>query len=230
MQIPVSLESSSNQECSGSSCCHVLVPDQRKAMIRRGKFLQYATLCYCGLEGIVGIIAGFTCGSIALVGFGLDSAIEVTSGVASLARLRADGHDFWHDRIERISLKVVGYCFIGLALYVAWESLEAIMAQHMPETSWPGIILASSSVIVMPQLAKAKRTVAQQLGSAALKADSKQAVFCSYLSAILLFGLVVNTVLGWWWADSGAALCMVPIIAREGLLAVAGKSCSDSCC
>ncbi len=228
-QIAVSLESKPSKDCSSPGCCLVSPSDQRIKLIKRGQLLQYATLGYCGLEGVVGIIAGLACGSVALVGFGLDSAIEVTSGFASLARLKADGHDYWHEKMEKLSLKVIGICFIALALYVAWESIEALSAHHVPEASFPGIFLALSSVLIMPRLAKAKKTVAQKLGSAALKADSNQAVFCSYLSAILLLGLVLNTVLGWWWADSVAALCMVPIIGREGLLAITGKSCNDSC-
>lgn len=229
-QISISFETNTSQDCSSADCCLVSQTNQRLSLIRRGQLLQYATLGYCGLEGIVGIIAGFACGSVALIGFGLDSAIEVTSGVASLARLKADGHNYWHERMEKVSLKIIGVCFIALALYVAWESIEALLARHVPEASLPGIFLALSSVLIMPRLAKAKKTVAQNLGSAALKADSNQAVFCSYLSAILLLGLVLNTVLGWWWADSVAALCMVPIIGREGLLAIVGKSCNDSCC
>lgn len=229
-QISVSLKSNASKECSSNDCCSVSQPDQRNAMIKRGQLLQYATLSYCGLEGIVGIVAGIACGSVALVGFGLDSAIEVTSGIASLARLKADGHAIWHERMEKISLKVIGVCFIALAFYVGWESIEALATHHVPEVSLPGLFLACSSVLIMPRLAKAKKAVAEKLGSAALKADSNQAVFCSYLSAILLLGLVLNTVLGWWWADSVAALCMVPIIGREGLLAMAGKSCNDGCC
>lgn len=229
-QIFVSLESKTNKDCAGADCCLVSKADHRQSLIERGQLLQYATLGYCGLEGIVGIVAGFACGSVALVGFGLDSAIEVTSGVASLARLKADGHDYWHEKMEKLSLKIIGICFIALALYVAWESIEALVAHHVSEASLPGIFLAISSVLIMPRLAKAKKTIAKSLGSAALKADSNQAVFCSYLSAILLLGLVLNTVLGWWWADSVSALCMVPIIGREGLLAIVGKSCNDNCC
>ena len=229
-QISVSLDSKTSKDCSSSDCCLISKNDQRQSIIKRGQLLQYATLGYCGLEGIIGIVAGFACGSVALVGFGLDSAVEVTSGVASLARLKADGHSFWHEKMEKLSLQIIGVCFIALALYVAWESIEALAAHHVPEASVPGIFLALSSVLIMPRLAKAKKIVAQNLGSAALKADSNQAVFCSYLSAILLLGLVLNTVLGWWWADSVSALCMVPIIGREGLLAIVGKSCNDSCC
>lgn len=226
----LSLISKTSKDCSSSDCCVVSNNDERQSLIKRGLLLQYLTLGYCGLEGIVGIVSGFACGSVALVGFGLDSAIEVTSGVASLARLKADGHSYWHDKMEKLSLKIIGVCFIALALYVAWESVEALIAHHVPEASMPGIFLAVSSVLIMPRLAKAKKNVAQNLGSAALNADSNQAVFCSYLSAILLLGLVFNTVLGCWWADSAAAICMVPIIGREGLLAIVGKSCNNSCC
>jgi len=164
-------------------------------------------------------------GSVSVIGFGLDSLIEVTSGAALLWRLH---HDFDHSRreqVERITLRTVGGCFVALALYIAYESGSTLIGHNTPERSIPGIIVAAVSVVVMPLLARAKRRVAAGIGSGAMSADSRQADFCTYLSAILLGGLLLNALLGWWWSDPVAALVMVPIIAREGVESLRGKSC-----
>jgi len=197
---------------------------ERQKLVKHGEMLQYITIAYTSIEALVALISGSMACSIALIGFGLDSAIEVTSGLASLLRLRADGKD-WHLKAENASLKIAGWCFLALAAYVGFEAVSALIKHDEPSRSVPGLVLAAVSVIFMPWLSRAKRKVAQELGSRALETDSKQALFCSYLSGILLAGLVLNTTLQWWWADSAAALIMVPIMAREGLLALQGKSC-----
>jgi divalent metal cation (Fe/Co/Zn/Cd) transporter len=122
---------------------------------------------------------------------------------------------------------LVGVSFLLLAVWVAWESLESLVAGEAPDQSLVGIVLAAASLLVMPILARAKRRVAIELGSRALAADSRQTDLCAYLSAILLLGLGLNALLGWWWADPVAALVMVPIIGREGYLALKGEECSD---
>ncbi|MBS1996424.1 MAG: cation transporter [Cyanobacteria bacterium SZAS LIN-2] len=198
--------------------------EERARLVKRGQWLQYASIGYNVLESIIALIAGAMAGSIALVGFGLDSAIEVTSGVAALVRLNFDGKDS-HRKAETISLQITGWCFLALAAYVGFEACSVLINHAEPERSMPGMILAAVSIVLMPWLARAKKDVAQQLGSKALETDSKQALFCSYLSGILLVGLLLNATLHWWWADSIAALVMVPIMAREGLLALNGKSC-----
>jgi divalent metal cation (Fe/Co/Zn/Cd) transporter len=165
-------------------------------------------------------------GSIALVGFGVDSVIESLSGGALLWRLQHHEND---DARERRALKLVGWSFLILAAYVAYESIESLIGREAPAVSWIGIVLAALSLIVMPILARAKRRVAARLGSKALEADSRQTALCAYLSAILLGGLAANAVLGWWWADPIAALVMVPIIVREGWQALRGEKCSDCC-
>jgi divalent metal cation (Fe/Co/Zn/Cd) transporter len=190
--------------------------------VRRGVLLEYLTVTWNSLEGIIAIAAGLAAGSIALVGFGLDSAIEVSSGLVLLWRLHRG------ERAEQFALRLVGASFLTLAAYVAWESLGSLVRREPPEESLPGIALAAVSVVAMPLLARAKRKVARQLASGAMAADARQTEFCMYLSAILLAGLGLNALAGWWWADPAAALVMVPIIAREGITALRGKSCS--CC
>jgi divalent metal cation (Fe/Co/Zn/Cd) transporter len=202
----------------------------RAKLVKRGQFLEYFTIGYNSLEGLIAIIAGFIAGSIALVGFGFDSIIEVTSGLALLWRLRADTDEVRRERVEAITLRIVGVAFIVLAVYVAYDSVTSLLRREPPDESLPGIILASLSLIVMPLLVRAKRKVARGIGSRAMAADAKQTELCTYLSAILLGGLLLNALWGLWWADPVAALVMVPIIAKEGVEALQGKTCCDEGC
>ena len=203
----------------------------RAALVERGRRLEYFTIAYNSLEGLVAIFLGLLAGSIALVGFGFDSAIEVTSGAALLWRLRLDADAAKRERAEAKALAVVGWCFLALAAYVAYDSIASLVRREAPEESIPGIVLATASLAIMPLLARAKRRVAAEIRSGALSADARQTELCTYLSAILLGGLALNALAGWWWADPVAALVMVPIIAREGVDALRGKSCcNDSEC
>jgi len=202
----------------------------RVALVRRGLRLNYATLGYNSLEGVIAIGAGLAAGSIALVGFGLDSLIEVSASVAALWRLYSDRDEDRRVRAERITLRIIGGLFLALAAYVAADAGEALYTRSAPEESVVGILLAAVSLGVMPLLARAKRRVALGMGSGALVAEAQQTVFCTYLSAILLVGLVLNAVLGWWWADPVAALAMVPIIAKEGIDGLRGRSARGDCC
>ena len=201
----------------------------RQAAAERGKRLEYFTIAWNSLEGLVAIIAGVLAGSISLVGFGMDSLIEVTSGATLLWRMTVDAEEQTRERNERLTLRIVGTCFLALSAYIAYESVADFISQKAPEHSIPGIILACVSLIVMPILSRAKKRVGKELSSAAMNADARQADFCVYLSAILLAGLIPNAVLGWWWADPVAALTMVPIVAKEGFDGVNGKACCDSC-
>jgi len=169
-------------------------------------------------------------GSVSLVGFGLDSFIEVTSGTALLWRLHHDWNETRREAIERITLRIVGSCFIALAVYIAFDSGLTLVRHEKSERSIPGIVVAAVSVVVMPLLARAKRRVAEGIDSAAMRADSRQTDFCTYLSAILLGGLLLNALLGWWWADPVAGVAMVPIIAKEGVDAVRGNGCEKCGC
>lgn len=171
------------------------------------------------------LIAGALAGSISLVGFGVDSFIEVTSGTVLLWRMSVDADVRSRERNERLSLRIVGVCFIALAIYITYESVSDLLSRKPPEHSIPGIALACVSLIVMPLLARAKKKIGRELGSAAMHADARQTDFCVYLSAILLVGLLLNAGLGWWWADPIAALVMVPIIAKEGIDGMKARTC-----
>lgn len=189
----------------------------------RGERLQWFTIAYNLAEAVIAIASGLAASSIALVGFGLDSLIELSSAGASLWRLRHGA------ATEQRSLRIIGACFCLLAAYLAVESVHSLWTGERPETSLPGIALALASVVIMPWLTRAKRRVAGALQSATLQADSKQTEFCAWLSGILLAGLALNALFGWWWADPVAALVMVPIIAKEGSDALRGKTCCSSC-
>jgi divalent metal cation (Fe/Co/Zn/Cd) transporter len=202
----------------------------RARLVRRGRYLEYFTVGYNSLEGLVAVAAGIAAGSIALVGFGFDSVIEVTSGAVLLWRLRADADEARRERVEAVSLKVVGVCFLALAAYVGYDSVKSLLRREAPQESVPGIILAVASLVVMPLLVRAKRKVARGINSGALMADARQTQLCTYLSAILLGGLVLNALFGWWWADPAAALVMLPIIAGEGVEALRGEQCCDDAC
>jgi len=200
---------------------------QRLNVIRHGLNLEYLTIAYNSLEGLIAIVAGFIAGSTALLGFGFDSVIEVTSGTALLWRLQADLDEEWRERVEAITLRIVGVCFLALAIYVSYEAVSSLIDRELPERSVPGILLAVASLIVMPLLARAKRKVARGIDSGAMMADARQTEFCTYLSAILLGGLLCNALFGWWWADPVAALVMVPVIGKEGIEALRGETCCD---
>ncbi len=198
----------------------------RREQVRRGRWLEYLTVGWNSLEGVIAVGAGVVAGSIALVGFGLDSMIEVTSGVALLWRLHTDAPEK-RERAEQVALKVVGVSFLALAAYVAFDALKALVTREPPEASYVGIAIAALSLVVMPFLARAKRKVAAKINSRALEADSRQTDICAYLSAVLLGGLILNALFGWWWADPVAAVVMVPIIGKEGVEALRGETCRD---
>jgi divalent metal cation (Fe/Co/Zn/Cd) transporter len=201
----------------------------RAELARRGQWLEHCTIAWNSFEALAALITGLLAGSIALVAFGLDSLIEVVSGAALLWRLHHDADEQKRAAAERIALRIVGSCFIALSLYITYDSLHSLVSLKPPEHSLAGVAVAIASLVVMPLLARAKRGVARQLGSAALHADAKQADFCMYLAAIVLGGLAFNFWLGWWWADPLAGLIMVPIIAHEGWSALRGKACADGC-
>jgi divalent metal cation (Fe/Co/Zn/Cd) transporter len=189
--------------------------------------LEYFTVGWNVLEGLVAVIAGWIAGSIALVGFGLDSFIEVTSGLTLLWRMSVDADVDRRELNEKRALRIVGGCFLLLAAYVAYESASDLWSKRAPQHSVAGIILACVSLVVMPLLSRAKRRIGIALRSAAMHADAKQTEFCTYLSAILLVGLLLNAIFGLWWADPVAGLIMVPIIGNEGVQGLRGDACCD---
>ena len=191
--------------------------------------LSRVTLAYNCLEGIASIVAGAIAGSISLVGFGIDSVIEVSSSVAALWRLRADADQGRRERVERITVRTIGALFLALSLYILVDAGRSLILHQPPERSVPGIIIAALSVVIMPALARAKRRIAVALGSRALAADAMQTSLCTWLSAIVLVGLGLNALFGWWWADPVAAICMTPIIAKEGVEGLRGEEHCDDC-
>lgn len=198
----------------------------RRALIRRGLLLEYLTVGWNILEGIIAIAAGVASGSVALIGFGMDSFVESISGSILIWRLRAEwgGADAERvEQIERRAERLVGIAFLVLAAYVAFEAARALLAAEAPDASPVGIVLTALSIVVMLWLARAKRRTGEALDSRALIADSMQTLACWYLSLVALTGLVLNAVLGWWWADPLAALGISVLLVREGLEAVRGE-------
>ena len=203
--------------------------DARGSEVRRGRRLEYLTVGWNLCEGVIAVAAGAAAGSTALVGFGLDSFIESSSGAALIWRLRhATGGD--ERRRERVALKLVGASLLLLAAYVAADAVLSLVRREPPEASAVGVALAIVSLVAMPLLARAKRRVAARIDSRALAADSRQTDICAYLSALLLAGLALNAAFGWWWADPAAALVMTPIILKEGVGALRGEACDGRGC
>jgi divalent metal cation (Fe/Co/Zn/Cd) transporter len=198
---------------------------ERRAVARHGQRLQYLTIAWNSAECLISIGAGLVAGSIALISFGFDSAIEVASSLAALWRLARDENEAARERAELRTLRVIGFCFAALAIYVAVDAIKLLINRETPTASAVGIAIAALSLVVMPVLAHFKRRVATRLASGALEAETRQTAICAFLSAILLAGLGLNAWLGWWWADPLAGLAMVPLIAKEGIEALRGETC-----
>lgn len=195
---------------------------ERRSLLQRGLWLEYFTVGWNAVEALISIAAGLAAGSIALVGFGLDSVIESLSGVVLTWRLRkelAEGRSE-ETSMERRSVYFVGLTFFLLSAYIVYESARKLILREAPEASLVGIIILIISLIIMPLLAWAKRRTAGHLESRALLADAKETLVCAYLSLTALLGVGINALAGWWWADPVAGLLMVPWIAREGWEAV----------
>lgn len=197
----------------------------RAVLLRRGRTLELFTIAWNSAEGLVSVALGLFAGSVALIGFGIDSFIETSSGVVLLWRLQTRRDLESAERAEATALRLVGASLLALAAYIVYDAGLSLIRRFPPEESIPGIAVAIVSLVVMPLLAREKRKVAAQLDSRALFADSLQTSICTYLSAILLAGLALNAGLGWWWADPLAALAMVPFIVREGRAAWRGERC-----
>jgi divalent metal cation (Fe/Co/Zn/Cd) transporter len=194
------------------------------ALSRRARRLAWATIVWNVIEAAVAIIAGVAASSIALVGFGLDSTVEVLSAVVILWQF----HGLAEDR-ERRALRLIAVSFFTLAAYVAVQAIIDFSGRSEPESSLVGIGLAIASLIVMPILATAKRRTGRAMGSRTVVADGNQTKLCAYLSAILLGGLLLNAGVGWWWADPLAALAIAVLAANEGREAWRGEICDDCC-
>ena len=189
---------------------------------RRARGLAYVTIAWNSVEAVVAVTAGLAAGSIALVGFGLDSLVEVFAGSVVLWRLRGTGEER-----ERRAQRLIAVSFFALAAYVVAESVRDLVVSSEAGESGVGIVLAAVSLAVMPALGLVKRRVATQLGSRALLADAAETLLCSYLSAVLLLGLVLNAAIGWWWADPLAAMAIAFLAFREGREAWEGDDDDD---
>jgi len=198
-----------------------VTPDRRAVLRRRVRLLVAATITYNVVEAVVALTAGAIASSVALIGFGLDSVIEVSSAAAVAWQFA--GAD--PQRRERTALRVIGWSFFALAAYVTVEAVRALLGVGEAERSVVGIALVAVSVVVMPFLSLAQRRAGQELGSVSAVADSKQTLLCTYLSAAVLVGLVLNAALGWWWADPAAGLVLAVLAVREGRNALRGDTC-----
>ena len=198
-----------------------LTATERAELGRRAQLLAGASVTYNVVEAVIAVTAGIAAGSVALVGFGLDSVVEVSSGVIILWQFR---HRLPESR-ERQALRLMAFSFFGLAAYVTFESVRALFFGGAPNPSPVGIGLAIASLIIMPFLSWAQRRTGRALGSHAVVADSTQTLLCTYLSAVLLVGLVLNATVGWGWADPLAGLVIAGVAVREGVEAWRGEGC-----
>jgi divalent metal cation (Fe/Co/Zn/Cd) transporter len=203
----------------------------RATLLRRGLRLEYFTVAWNVVEGVIAVGAGVLAGSPALIGFGIDSAVESASGVVLIWRLRVEQVGRFErahvEAVERRAERLVGFAFLLLAAYVAFESVRALIGQRAPDASVVGIALTATSLVVMLLLARAKERTADDLHSHALAADARQTYACWYLSAVTLAGLALNALFGWWWADPVAALGISLILVREGVEALRGGHDED---
>lgn len=201
---------------------HMLDADERARLGRRAQLLAGASVAYNAVESVIAITAGIAAGSVALVGFGLDSIVEVSSGLIILWQFR---HRLPESR-EQQALRLMALSFFALAAYVSLESVRALLGDHEPDHSPVGIGLAIASLIIMPVLSWAQRRTGRALGSNAVVADSTQTLLCTYLSAVLLVGLLLNSTLGWSWADPIAGLVIAAVAVKEGREAWRGEACA----
>ncbi|MGN9910151.1 cation diffusion facilitator family transporter [Phytohabitans sp. LJ34] len=201
----------------------VLTARRRGQLHRRSLHLAYATAGYNMLEGIVAIAAGAAASSTALIGFGLDSFIEVSSALVVIWQFRSRVPE----ARERLALRLIAVSFFALAAWIGVDAVRSLLGQGEAAPSTVGIGIAAVSVVVMPLLVWAKRRTGRELGSATVVADSTQTLLCTYLSAILLIGLGLNALLGWAWADPIAGLVIAAVAVREGIEAWRGEQCDD---
>lgn len=206
-------------------------PDRRAVLTRRVRMLVAATITYNVIEAVVAITAGTEASSTALIGFGLDSVIEVSSAAAVAWQFSKPDHE----AREKTALRIIALSFFALAAYITVESVRALVGYAEPRPSLVGIVLAAVSLVVMPVLSWAQRRTGRELGSLSAVADSKQTLLCTYLSAVLLVGLLLNSLFGWSWADPVAGLIIAVVAVREGREAWKGRNCcgptraTDSC-
>jgi divalent metal cation (Fe/Co/Zn/Cd) transporter len=209
------------EECCTPSATNLVERQRRAVLSRRVRLLVSATITYNVIEAVVAISAGAVASSTALIGFGLDSVIEVSSAAA--VAWQFSGSD--PEARERVALRIIAMSFFALAGYISVESIRSLLAGETAQRSTAGIILAAVSLVVMPLLSYAQRRAGRELGSASAVADSKQTLLCTYLSGVLLIGLLLTFLFGWSWADPVVALTIAVVAVREGRVAWRGERC-----
>ncbi|MFP5376313.1 MAG: cation transporter [Acidimicrobiia bacterium] len=202
----------------------------RAAAVRRARQLNLVTIGWNGVEGVVAVIAGVAAGSVSLIGFGLDSGIEVSAAVILALHLRREGAGACMQEGDRRATRAIAVSFGLLAAYVAFESVRDLATAGRPDASVPGLVIAVLSLLVMPWLARAKRRLAPALGSRAVQADATQTNLCALLSGVLVVGLGANALAGWWWADPLAGIAIAVAAARAAVLTWRAESLEDTCC
>jgi divalent metal cation (Fe/Co/Zn/Cd) transporter len=197
----------------------------RAGVVRRGRHLEIFTILWAGLEAAIALFTAFKSNSLSLTGFGFDSLIEMVSGAALLWRLSHEMDERRRYRAEHISLQIAGTCLLMLGGYILIEASTNLWNRRSSATNWAGILITAAALIFMPLLARAKRKVGRELDSEAMMTDAKQTDFCMYQAAIVLFGLLVHAIFGIGWADSAAALLLVPLLIRAGIVSLRGEPC-----
>lgn len=202
----------------------------RPAAVRRARFLNRISLAWNATEAVVALVAGIAASSVSLVGFGLDSVVEVSASAALAWRLSREGRADCTQPDDRRATRLVAVSFAALGIYVGADAIVSVVSGDRPETSSVGIALAITSLVLMPMLVRAKRQVAPVLGSRAQEAEADQTALCALLSGVLLVGLVANAALGWWWADAVAALGIAALALNAARTTFRAESLADTCC
>ena len=207
-----------------------LAPGERQAAVARARRLNQISMAWNVGEMIVALLAGIAAGSVSLIGFGIDSGIEVSAALILAWRLHQERRSGCMEAYDRRATRLIALAFVALAVYVWVDAVGDLAGRVHPEASVPGLVLAIASVILMPRLARAKRALAPALGSLAVSADAQQTSLCALLSAVLIVGVGLNTVFGWWWADPVAALVIGALALEAGRRVWQAESLADTCC
>jgi divalent metal cation (Fe/Co/Zn/Cd) transporter len=207
-----------------------MAPGERAAAVARARLLNRFSLAWNVAEGVIAVLAGIAAGSVSLIGFGIDSGIEVSAAVILAWRLHQERRSGCMQAYDRKATRLIAVAFFALAVYVWVDAGSDLAARARPEASLPGLLLAVASVIIMPWLARAKRALAPALGSQAVSADAQQTSLCALLSAVLIVGVGLNMLFGWWWADPVAALVIGALALEAGRRVWRAESLADTCC
>jgi divalent metal cation (Fe/Co/Zn/Cd) transporter len=202
----------------------------RDQAVRRARGLNRLTIGYNVVELVVALAAGIAAGSISLIGFGLDSGVEISTSLVLAWRLAREGGDGCRQDDDRRATRLIAFCFGALAVWVGYEAVGQLISREGPEASPVGMVIAGLSLVLMPILARAKRRLGVPLGSQAVVSEARQTELCAWLSGVVLVGLAANAVLGWWWADPVAALGVAVIAALEGVRSWRAEALEDTCC